>query len=598
MVNDRRSPRADPRGGADPARARPVERCGPDDPLDRVIPFSSVIVLGVVVAVEDRYGVRVTRQMLARALEGGATLNRLAAMIDGAARQHAGGRLMWLSVVRAPAPRPGLLTRTERAEVERLRYRGRRRDEWIAGRLAARRVLARRLGAGVRDVSVVADPAGAPRVTGGPAPLAISLSHDGGRVAVALAPGRGRVAVDVCDRAHADRLPAILGPAWRRRRARRRLRGLAALECALKLRGLGVTALLGAPLAIAATGARRFARVGARRGRGVPGGLARGLRARLGRGGRVSFIASTAIAADPAAAEATHPELWRQARRFNLPVKLALTAAHDVAAQARAPAEARLVSLSPCHAGSPELWRATHAFETNLAETGKAARVRVNPTYTLHAIDNLALSALAIDLQNHAPCLGLGGAAGQAWSALEWILERPGDGETLLFAGDQSATGTAALGVAALFRASRATARRSAWSPSSAPRSGVSPPPGRPGPTRRPGSGAGSRRCRPSRHTSGARLPIPFRPPTATAAIGSWSSRRCDDGAGEPARGGDRLRRAVAARHDGGGSRRRRRGRALRHPPRPARGADGPAGDDGAARSKACRSTPPGASSR
>ena len=131
-----------------------------------------------------------------------------------------------------------------------------------------------------------------------------------------------------------------------------------------------------------------------------------------------------------------------------------MTAAHDVAAQARAPAEARLVSLSPCHAGSPELWRATHAFETNLAETGKAARVRVNPTYTLHAIDNLALSALAIDLQNHAPCLGLGGAAGQAWSALEWILEQPGDGETLLFAGDQSATGTAALGVAALFRAS------------------------------------------------------------------------------------------------------------------------------------------------
>jgi len=68
----------------DPALARPVDRCDPDDPLDHVIPFSSVIVLGVVVAIEDRYGVRVTRQILARALEGGATLNRLAAMIDGA----------------------------------------------------------------------------------------------------------------------------------------------------------------------------------------------------------------------------------------------------------------------------------------------------------------------------------------------------------------------------------------------------------------------------------------------------------------------------------------------------------------------------------
>lgn len=174
----------------------------------------------------------------------------------------------------------------------------------------------------------------------------------------------------------------------------------------------------------------------------------------------MTFLAGAAIADDPATAEAARPELWRHARRFNLPVKLALTAAHDVAARARAPADARLVSLSPCHAGSPELWRATHAFETNLAQTGKAARVRVNPTYTLHAIDNLALSALAIDLRNHAPCLGLGGAPGQAWTALEWILEqasgdgRPDDGEggeVLLFAGDQTPTGTSALGVAALF---------------------------------------------------------------------------------------------------------------------------------------------------
>jgi phosphopantetheinyl transferase len=161
---------------------------------------------------------------------------------------------MWLSVVRAPAPCPALLTRTERAEVERLRYRGRRRDEWIAGRLAARRVLARRLGPGAGDLSVVTDPTGAPRVTGGAAPLAVSLSHDGGRIAVALAPGQGRVAIDVCDRAHARRLPALL--------ARLHLTGghtdacaiWAALECALKLRGFGVTALLGARLAVAPTG--------------------------------------------------------------------------------------------------------------------------------------------------------------------------------------------------------------------------------------------------------------------------------------------------------------------------------------------------------
>jgi hypothetical protein len=165
---------------------------------------------------------------------------------------------MWLSVVTAPAPRPARLTQIERVAVERLRYRGRRRDEWIAGRLAARRLLARRLGAGARDLSVVADPAGAPRVTGGRAPLAISLSHDGGRVAVALAPGRGRVAVDVCDRAHAGRLPVLLARLGLAAGNADACAIWAALECALKLRGLGVTALLGAPLALATEGPGRL----------------------------------------------------------------------------------------------------------------------------------------------------------------------------------------------------------------------------------------------------------------------------------------------------------------------------------------------------
>jgi acyl carrier protein len=53
-----------------------------DEPLDAVIPFSSVIVLGTIVAVEERFGVRVTRQVLARALEGGVTLAKLAAMVE------------------------------------------------------------------------------------------------------------------------------------------------------------------------------------------------------------------------------------------------------------------------------------------------------------------------------------------------------------------------------------------------------------------------------------------------------------------------------------------------------------------------------------
>jgi hypothetical protein len=68
----------------DSALALPVETCPEDQPLDGVIPFSSVIVLGVVVAIEDRYRLRVTKEMLAKAVVGGVTLRRLATMIDAA----------------------------------------------------------------------------------------------------------------------------------------------------------------------------------------------------------------------------------------------------------------------------------------------------------------------------------------------------------------------------------------------------------------------------------------------------------------------------------------------------------------------------------
>jgi hypothetical protein len=68
----------------DPARARPIETCPEDQPLDAVAPFSSVIVLGVVVAIEDRWGVRITKTMLARALEGGVTLRKLATLVETA----------------------------------------------------------------------------------------------------------------------------------------------------------------------------------------------------------------------------------------------------------------------------------------------------------------------------------------------------------------------------------------------------------------------------------------------------------------------------------------------------------------------------------
>ena len=70
------------RAAPDESAALPVRSCSEDEPLDAVIPFSSLILLGVVVAVEDRYGVRVTREQLARACERGANLRRLAVMIE------------------------------------------------------------------------------------------------------------------------------------------------------------------------------------------------------------------------------------------------------------------------------------------------------------------------------------------------------------------------------------------------------------------------------------------------------------------------------------------------------------------------------------
>jgi acyl carrier protein len=65
-----------------PRQAEPVRSCRDDVPLDGLIPFSSLIVLGVVVVVEDRFGCRITRDVLARACSGGATLRRLAVMIE------------------------------------------------------------------------------------------------------------------------------------------------------------------------------------------------------------------------------------------------------------------------------------------------------------------------------------------------------------------------------------------------------------------------------------------------------------------------------------------------------------------------------------
>jgi hypothetical protein len=69
------------RAAPDPRQAEPVLSCGENELLDALIPFSSVILLGVVVAVEDRFNVSITGDVMARACAGGVTLRKLAVMI-------------------------------------------------------------------------------------------------------------------------------------------------------------------------------------------------------------------------------------------------------------------------------------------------------------------------------------------------------------------------------------------------------------------------------------------------------------------------------------------------------------------------------------
>ena len=148
------------------------------------------------------------------------------------------------------------------------------------------------------------------------------------------------------------------------------------------------------------------------------------------------------------------PESWRRVRRYNLPVQLALAAAEKVMHASEDPAAASVISLAPCQPGSAELYRWGDIVAAGMAD-GSLGDMRMNPTQTLHAVDNLAMSSFAITYGNRADCLGLGGAAGQAWCGLEAVLERIDHGaeEVILMAGDQDSTDESAsgLGLALLF---------------------------------------------------------------------------------------------------------------------------------------------------
>ncbi|UCE04634.1 MAG: hypothetical protein JSW07_13530 [bacterium] len=167
------------------------------------------------------------------------------------------------------------------------------------------------------------------------------------------------------------------------------------------------------------------------------------------------YLVAAARLSDITIIQKNIPLLWRQIRRYNLPVQLALAAAEEIASEADDISTAAIISLAPCQAGSPELFNWGDAIVSSL-NNGFVGNLRMNPIHTLHAVDNLALSAFAIQHDNHAYGLGLGGSAGQAWCGLETIYEyfqRNNLNEALLMAGDQDMVKNSctALGIAMLF---------------------------------------------------------------------------------------------------------------------------------------------------
>jgi hypothetical protein len=175
----------------------------------------------------------------------------------------------------------------------------------------------------------------------------------------------------------------------------------------------------------------------------------------------MAYLVAAAERRDLGAIQKSAPETWRRVRRYNLPIQLALWAAEEVMTSSSDPATAAVISLAPCRPGSADLYRWGDVVTSGMA-SGSLGDLRMNPTQTLHAVDNLAMSAFAIAYGNHADCLGLGGAAGQAWCGLEAVIERL-DGpkneppatsdEALLMAGDQDTTDESAsgIGIALLF---------------------------------------------------------------------------------------------------------------------------------------------------
>ena len=149
-------------------------------------------------------------------------------------RRHDG---LTVSAVRDLVAGPDLLTDDERTCLERLGLEANRRAAWVRGRVLARRLLG-------EQVSVIADLDGRPLAAG----WSDGFAHDGRWTAAIVAPYRPTV-VDI-----------VAGGPARAAAALRRVQVVtdaeptatwAALECALKLAGWHVAALLDRPVSVA-----------------------------------------------------------------------------------------------------------------------------------------------------------------------------------------------------------------------------------------------------------------------------------------------------------------------------------------------------------
>lgn len=154
---------------------------------------------------------------------------------------------------RACAYQSSALSPAENTFVSAKRFGDARRAEWIAGRTLARQILASH---GITGGSILANRDGRPRWIHPSHEIELSLSHDGEFVGLAWGTRAGPVGVDVCLRSHRKSLSRIFSRFRISHDCDDVVLAWAALECALKIQGLGVGDVLKSFVGIKRAGSR------------------------------------------------------------------------------------------------------------------------------------------------------------------------------------------------------------------------------------------------------------------------------------------------------------------------------------------------------